>query len=209
MEPQEPTTQEERDQRGKTCAEVLARSEATDGLDMWHCEFLLRLIADVAHLEDIAQDRGEALYFMTMHRDALGRELTEAREALDRYESLEGVLSCEDLIFMQIQIERRKQRAKWPLEHDEAHPPDMWQALIVERMARAMPEIDNHAYVRRFVQIAALAVAALEARDPLRQSVTGGAPAKGADDACARCHGTREVFSQDHPDGEPCQECAT
>ena len=41
------TNKDELEQRGKTCAEVLARPEATDGLDMWHCEFLTNLITDV------------------------------------------------------------------------------------------------------------------------------------------------------------------
>ena len=44
-----PTTAEERAQRGKTCAEVLARPESA-GIDLWECNFIVRLLADLEAL---------------------------------------------------------------------------------------------------------------------------------------------------------------
>ena len=47
---------DERAQRSKTCAEVIARTDS-DGLDLWECELIVRLIADV---EDATRLLGEA-----------------------------------------------------------------------------------------------------------------------------------------------------
>lgn len=99
----------------------------------------LRLIADVARLE-IELER--------------------------RAPSYSGI-NAEEIILLRIQGERMLQSRKWTLEHDCEHTPEEWQSLIVERMARPLPDIDDYAYEKRFVQVAALAVAALEARAAL------------------------------------------
>ncbi len=81
-----PTTAEERADRGKVCTEVLGRKES-DGLDLWHCEFIVRLIAD---LEAAERERDEAHQISIDDNEALqqvGVQLTEVegllREATD------------------------------------------------------------------------------------------------------------------------------
>lgn len=71
--------------------------------------------------------------------------------------------------------ERNRQDAKWGgIEHDITHSPNDWAAYVVRHLGRATigAEIqDGREYRKRLVEVAALAVAAIEAYD-VRQART-------------------------------------
>lgn len=62
--------------------------------------------------------------------------------------------------------ERQRQDAKWGgPEHDDQHSPDEWLGFIQEKWAGAHESLTADEYRYQLVQIAALAVAAIESLD--------------------------------------------
>lgn len=80
-------------------------------------------------------------------------------------------------VFREVAAERDRQDSKWGgPDHDDEHEPEDWLIFIEQRAARAgemigcpeeeQPEIRSDAeYRRQLVQIAALAIAAVESLD--------------------------------------------
>ena len=95
------------------------------------------------------------------------REEFEAQvEALKaEHERLLDGLPWLDRIWLQIGAERYHQDQKWGRENDSFHTMADWQSLIVERMAHPLPDSEKHYQnEHRLIEIAAMCVAALEAR---------------------------------------------
>lgn len=67
----------------------------------------------------------------------------------------------------EIAEERERQDAKWGgADHDDGHAPADWRAFIEKKLAQANAEpISPVEYRRRMIQVAALAVAAIESND--------------------------------------------
>lgn len=63
----------------------------------------------------------------------------------------------------QVASERARQRKHWSTAHDAQHTPDEWRGLILQRAVKDGPVFDQ-AFRRDLVEIAALAVAALESQ---------------------------------------------
>lgn len=77
-------------------------------------------------------------------------------------------------VLADIAAERRVQDGKWGgPEHDDGHDPWQWVQLIQDYAgwARVMAGMDRDKYRRRMVQIAALAVAAVESHDRLTAAI--------------------------------------
>jgi len=66
-------------------------------------------------------------------------------------------------ILKQVSTERARQRQLWG---DQSHPAEKWVSLLTEELgevAKAANERDREEYVKELIQVAALAVAAVEA----------------------------------------------
>ncbi len=69
----------------------------------------------------------------------------------------------------EVKQERERQDAMWGgPDHDNYHGPDQWCCLLMERLGKAADMgISRDTFRRRLVQVAALAVAAIEVCDRL------------------------------------------
>lgn len=75
-----------------------------------------------------------------------------------------------DAILAEIKAERERQDAKWGgAKYDDGHPPEDWVSLLGDRVEKVSIEIEPWyanrpgEYRRRLIQVAAVAVAAVEA----------------------------------------------
>lgn len=78
-------------------------------------------------------------------------------------------------ILAEIDAERDRQDVTWGgPEHDDEHVPDNWSAFIEEHCFKALTALphDRATYRRRMVEVAALAVAALESEDRRGVAIT-------------------------------------
>ena len=89
-------------------------------------------------------------------------------------------------VYDEIRMERQRQDEKWGgPEHDDEHRPADWKRLLERRLRmaeNAYLEANAHLHRYRLVQVAALAVAALEAHDRFMRR-TGLAATGGEGDA--------------------------
>jgi hypothetical protein len=69
-------------------------------------------------------------------------------------------------VVVSIVEERERQDAKWGgPDHDDNHSPAEWGSFIREKLVQASKTTSADEYRRRMVQVAALAVAAIESHD--------------------------------------------
>lgn len=73
-------------------------------------------------------------------------------------------------IYHEIKFERAKQDERWGPEHDDKHTSGDWAALIEQRTDLGFKYGD---YRRSLVEIAAIAVAAIEAHDRAQDKANG------------------------------------
>ena len=97
-------------------------------------------------------------------------QLGEERGLLMRVRELEAQLQAHvDPIYIEIAEERARQDVEWGgSAHDDHHSPDDWALFIRQHLSQAVPPIwRRDRYRKKMVQVAALAVAAVESHDRL------------------------------------------
>lgn len=114
-----------------------------------------------------------------------------ARAACDRLEADHGG------VFAEIAAERQRQDAKWGgHDHDDTHGWHEWIDYIAEHAGKAYSSDDNdESYAnarRRYIEVAALAVAAVESMDRTVLSARPGGTAD-AELPCTSCGATPET----------------
>jgi hypothetical protein len=113
---------------------------------------------------------------------ATGEELREAQRRVERdweerIERRSANQKSEDdtvRICAELAGERERQNDKWGgPDHDLQHGPRDWGAFITEHLGKALSANQPQNYRRRMLQVAALAVAAIETLDRQADSTEG------------------------------------
>ncbi len=74
-------------------------------------------------------------------------------------------------VLQDVEWERDEQNQKWGgAGHDDQHGPRDWAAFITEHLGKALDARDARTYRRRMVEVAALAVAAVETVDRVEEA---------------------------------------
>ena len=77
-----------------------------------------------------------------------------------------------EIIFKEIDAERKKQEKKWGNDFDDKNTGNDWIAYITSYLGKGLTyPWDGHRYRTRMVQVAALAVAAIENYDRLNGEI--------------------------------------
>lgn len=99
-------------------------------------------------------------------------QMAEARRAVD--DKMLAWIDSDDRtlrILLLVKNEREKQHKEWGDAHDDGHAAGDWSRFIVRHLGRAEQAIedgDPGAWRKQMIRVAALAVAALEARADAR-----------------------------------------
>lgn len=109
---------------------------------------------------------------MTDHSDAMTARERQVAELAARETAARDADARRREILAQVHNEREAQDDKWGgADHDDRHKPGDWTRFIVRQLGAAEEGIDVHhwdEWRRQMVQVAALAVAALETIDRKR-----------------------------------------
>jgi len=107
-------------------------------------------------------------------------------------------------IYEEVKAERSRQDEKWGgIDHDKQHTPDEWVQLAQDYLswARVMAGMDSpDKYRRRMVQVASLAIAAIEAHDHHHGQ-------QESSETCEYCNGTGRDPMSDTCNWLPCPNC--
>lgn len=94
------------------------------------------------------------------------REQARIEKRGEQLDALEGTKR----ILVEVEGERDRQNEKWGgPSHDAQHGPRDWAAFITEHLGKALDATRPQDYRRRMLQVAALAVAAIETADASTQ----------------------------------------
>lgn len=85
-------------------------------------------------------------------------------ENREEYEETAKRLRKEEAVYDEVSSERDRQDRKWGgRKHDDTHEPEDWERYIMKRIP--VESKDDSAFRKRMIQIAALAVAAVQSFD--------------------------------------------
>ena len=113
------------------------------------------------HWENVSES------YRRMFRDSVTRTLAPVYADIQA-EALSPILAA-------VQEERTTQDSKWGRAHDDQHNVILWAAILRRKVAQAEGADDGEKMIRRFIQVAAVAVAAAEAI-LRRNELDGGKP---------------------------------